>query len=384
MPRLLPAGGTWLLLAGLVAAMVVGPPGTRAQGLVERPPNLASTAVPRSGVATFSFLHRFELLGEESEKLLNYPTLVLGIGLPRSFALRTAYTSNSELGAGTANEWELALRKGISPGGPFALAATAAWNTAAGSVDGEVVGRARWDRLSLHVAARGFSDAFGADEAAAALAGGAVVRLTPRLSIGADVARIVTTDTLPSAWSAGVQMAIPSTPHTLAFVASNVGAATLQGASRGVEEAEGGDRVRYGFAFTMPLGTLDQWARIFGGRGESATAEEISRAGETVPAAGVRTVEIRDFAFTPAEIRVPVGTTIHWVNEEEGVVHTVTADDESFDSGSLQPGEGWSRRFDAPGRYPYHCTPHPFMKATVVVEPAEEDPGGSPESDTPS
>ena len=376
-PGRLPAGGTWIPLAGLVAVALFGPAGAEAQDLVERPPNLGSTSVPRAGVATFAFLHRFELVGEESEKLLNYPTLVLGIGLPRDYAIRTAYTSNSELGAGTANEWELALRKGVSPDGPFALAATAAWNSAAGSVDGEVVGRALWNRFSLHVAARGFSDAFGADEAAAALAGGAVVRLTPRLSIGADLARIVTTDTLPTAWSAGVQMAIPSTPHTLAFVVSNVGATTLQGASRGAEEADGSDRVRYGFAFTMPLGTLDQWARVFGEREEVEPTGEPAPADGAVPRAGVRTIEIRDFAFTPAEVTVPAGTTVHWVNEEEEVVHTVTADDGSFDSGSLQPGEGWSRRFDEPGRHPYHCTPHPFMKATVVVEPAGEEPGGS-------
>ncbi|MGH7542680.1 MAG: plastocyanin/azurin family copper-binding protein [Gemmatimonadota bacterium] len=33
----------------------------------------------------------------------------------------------------------------------------------------------------------------------------------------------------------------------------------------------------------------------------------------------------------------------------------------------LENGEGFSRRFDEPGRYPFHCTPHPFMKGVVIV-----------------
>ncbi len=49
-------------------------------------------------------------------------------------------------------------------------------------------------------------------------------------------------------------------------------------------------------------------------------------------------------------------------------MHTVTADDGSWDSGDVQPGATWRRTFDRPGTYPYHCTPHPFMQAVVVVE----------------
>jgi plastocyanin len=31
-------------------------------------------------------------------------------------------------------------------------------------------------------------------------------------------------------------------------------------------------------------------------------------------------------------------------------------------------GESWSYTFDTPGEYEYLCTPHPWMRAKVIVE----------------
>jgi plastocyanin len=49
------------------------------------------------------------------------------------------------------------------------------------------------------------------------------------------------------------------------------------------------------------------------------------------------------------------------------VVHTVTAEDGSFESGEIQPGARGSVTFSRPGTYPYHCTPHPLMKGVGEV-----------------
>jgi plastocyanin len=73
------------------------------------------------------------------------------------------------------------------------------------------------------------------------------------------------------------------------------------------------------------------------------------------------------WAFSPPALTVKVGDTISWTNTG-ALVHTVTADDGSFDSGLLNTGESWSHTFSTPGTYAYHCTPHPWMKATVVVQ----------------
>jgi plastocyanin len=81
-------------------------------------------------------------------------------------------------------------------------------------------------------------------------------------------------------------------------------------------------------------------------------------------------VAIRDFAFFPAEIRVRPGTTVTWVNCEPPEIdpHTSTSDGRVWSSELLASGEVFSHTFNEVGRYPYHCAPHPFMEAVVIVE----------------
>ena len=62
-------------------------------------------------------------------------------------------------------------------------------------------------------------------------------------------------------------------------------------------------------------------------------------------------------------------STVTWVNNDPGMVHTVTAVDGSFDSGFMATGESWTYHFDVVGEFEYFCTPHPYMRAIVIVEP---------------
>ncbi len=88
---------------------------------------------------------------------------------------------------------------------------------------------------------------------------------------------------------------------------------------------------------------------------------------------GTPTVTIQNFAFSPATITVPRGTTVTWVNQDSAS-HTIFSDAPGpggqgslFSSNSLANGEGYSYKFDNPGTYLYHCSVHPSMKATVIV-----------------
>ena len=81
---------------------------------------------------------------------------------------------------------------------------------------------------------------------------------------------------------------------------------------------------------------------------------------------GPNEVYIQDMVFNPGTITVAANTTIKWTNKDL-VVHTVTSDNGLFDSGNIAAGGTWSQTFTAVGTYPYHCTPHPAMTATVVV-----------------
>lgn len=103
-------------------------------------------------------------------------------------------------------------------------------------------------------------------------------------------------------------------------------------------------------------------AAMMGGRG--------SDPGQETPVVGVTQVRIEDFAFAPANIVVEAGTTVTWTNYDD-IGHTVTSDEgDALDSPLLDDGKTFSRTFDTPGEYAYHCTPHPNMKGLVTVRAA--------------
>jgi plastocyanin len=77
-------------------------------------------------------------------------------------------------------------------------------------------------------------------------------------------------------------------------------------------------------------------------------------------------VKIKDLAFSPQTIEVPVGTTVTWTNEDV-TQHTVVSEDKLFGSEILQKGDTFSYTFDEPGTYDYICSLHPSMKGQVIV-----------------
>ena len=76
-------------------------------------------------------------------------------------------------------------------------------------------------------------------------------------------------------------------------------------------------------------------------------------------------VSIVNFAFEPAQLTVPVGTTVTWTNQD-GSSHLVKFADVGSDR--LKKDAVYSRTFSAPGIYPYDCSIHPSMTGTVVVQ----------------
>jgi plastocyanin len=114
-------------------------------------------------------------------------------------------------------------------------------------------------------------------------------------------------------------------------------------------------------ASTAPSVAASEAAPSAAAPSEAASAEASAEAG------GANAVTIQNFAFGPATVSVPVGTTITWTNADSAS-HTVTADDGSFDSGSLGSGATFSQAFDTAGTFAYHCKIHPNMTASVEVK----------------
>ncbi len=76
--------------------------------------------------------------------------------------------------------------------------------------------------------------------------------------------------------------------------------------------------------------------------------------------------------YSPQVITVIIGknNTVTWVNNDIAP-HTATSDTPGqFDSGPINAGESWSYTFTTPGTYTYHCSYHPWMHGTVIVEQA--------------
>jgi plastocyanin len=77
-------------------------------------------------------------------------------------------------------------------------------------------------------------------------------------------------------------------------------------------------------------------------------------------------VEIADFAYDPEPVRVQTGGKVIWQNMDPAP-HTATADDGSFDTGTIEQGKIKSETFKEPGTYTYFCEIHPTMHGTVEV-----------------
>lgn len=79
------------------------------------------------------------------------------------------------------------------------------------------------------------------------------------------------------------------------------------------------------------------------------------------------TVAITNFTFSPSSVTIAKGTIITWVNND-GVAHTSTSDNNVWDTGSIAPGASKTVTFGTSGTFAYHCTVHPMMTGTIIVQ----------------
>ena len=72
------------------------------------------------------------------------------------------------------------------------------------------------------------------------------------------------------------------------------------------------------------------------------------------------------WGFDTPDLSASVGQTVMWTNTGSQA-HTITTEDNSLNSGSIDPGGTFSFSPTSPGTFTYHCTPHPWMKGTITV-----------------
>ncbi|HJS42310.1 MAG TPA: cupredoxin family copper-binding protein [Gemmatimonadales bacterium] len=343
----------------VVAFALAGASAPAAQSALDAPPNLAGAWVATPGVIQFNLIHRFDISPPPVRKLNNTPTLLVALGVTPWGSAGFVYGSNSALVPAFPNEWEFFGR--VAPlreaaGAPLDAALQGGYNVAARSADFGITVARRIGRLRLLGTGAVLESAFDSGSTRWLTGGGATYRLTPFLALAGDIAGLTDRQAGEDlAWSAGVQLGVPYSPHSLSLHVTNVGTRTLQGLARG-----SGVR-RVGFEYTIPI-TLGRYARGARGHGRSGTIERV-----TPDSSRVVRIDIQQIAFAQPRIMVPAGTTVEWINRDP-LAHTVTADSGGFDSGLIEPAATWRHVFNRPGTYTYYCTPHPFMKGVVVVQ----------------
>ena len=82
----------------------------------------------------------------------------------------------------------------------------------------------------------------------------------------------------------------------------------------------------------------------------------------------------------PADITIPVGTTVTWTNRGS-VAHTST-DSGVWDSGRIPPGGSFSAVFAIAGSFDYVCTIHPEMRGRINVQVMAESTATPPTTTT--
>ena len=122
-----------------------------------------------------------------------------------------------------------------------------------------------------------------------------------------------------------------------------------------------GDQTRVAVHLVEPASTS-------GASTESAQEATPGAAEGADTAAESLAVEIKDFAFNPPEVTVPVGGSVTWTNDDPAP-HTATGlDREALQSGTLDQGESFTQTFDTAGTFDYFCEFHAGMKGSIVVE----------------
>jgi plastocyanin len=110
-------------------------------------------------------------------------------------------------------------------------------------------------------------------------------------------------------------------------------------------------------ATTAPTGTTATTAAP----GSTTTASSTTGGGNEVQ------VIMTNRSYDPETVTIKVGDTVTWVNQD-APQHDVVADNGEFKSDLFDKGQSFSHTFTAAGTYPYHCSIHPGMTGTVIVE----------------
>ncbi len=124
------------------------------------------------------------------------------------------------------------------------------------------------------------------------------------------------------------------------------------------------DDVPDGFFSNYTMGSALEFSSQFDPASEEASAFSIDA---DKGLQSYVTVSINDIGYSPSALNVDAGRAVRFVNDGT-TKHTASADDGSWGTGTLNPGESFTRYFDETGDVDFHCAYHSSMTGTLNVE----------------
>lgn len=79
-------------------------------------------------------------------------------------------------------------------------------------------------------------------------------------------------------------------------------------------------------------------------------------------------IEIKNFAFSPAELTIKIGDTVTWKNFDLAAHRVISDTGTELDSLELRTDKSYAHTFYTAGTYDYHCGIHTYMKGKIIVQ----------------
>lgn len=117
---------------------------------------------------------------------------------------------------------------------------------------------------------------------------------------------------------------------------------------------------------TSPPAQVDEGADETTTGDNEIVPEDESEAAPSGEAAKSEKVDIVEFTYQPDPVVVQAGGKVIWQNQDVAP-HTATAEDESWNTGTIEKGKIGSETFKQAGTFAYFCEIHPDMRGTVEV-----------------
>jgi plastocyanin len=80
-------------------------------------------------------------------------------------------------------------------------------------------------------------------------------------------------------------------------------------------------------------------------------------------------VVMQHYVLIPSTLRVPLGTVVTWLNDDEFDHRLGATGEGGFEAPSISEGRSFQTRFNRVGTFEVACRIHPGMRSTVIVEP---------------